>query len=88
MTNHYIAWWNLENLFDAEDAPPERRPDYLAERLASVLKDWTAEVLDKKIAQLAWVIKQMNGGEGPEVEVPKADWAKIVRAQLDRRRRP
>ena len=86
MTNHFIAWWNLENLFDVEGSAD--RPDYLAQMLANELKDWTAGVLDKKIAQLAWVIKQMNGGQGSGVEVPKADWVKIVRAQLDRRRRP
>jgi hypothetical protein len=27
MKNHYIAWWNLENLLDVEGA--EERPDYL-----------------------------------------------------------
>lgn len=60
MDQHFIARWNLENLFDVEGSLS--RPDYLATRLASELKDWTAEVLAKKIAQLAWVIKQMNGG--------------------------
>ena len=37
-----IAWWNLENCFDHENAqrPPE-------------LKDWDAEVRDKKLDQLA-----------------------------------
>ena len=24
---YYVAWWNLENLFDEENAPPERRTD-------------------------------------------------------------
>ena len=67
MNNHYIAWWNLENLFDVEDAPPSRRPDWLAKQLAKELTDWDAAVLDKKIAQLAWVIKQMNGGAGPDI---------------------
>ncbi|MCH8013110.1 MAG: endonuclease/exonuclease/phosphatase family protein [Candidatus Marinimicrobia bacterium] len=65
MDQHFIAWWNLENLFDVEGSPD--RPDYVAKRLASELKGWTAEVLDKKIAQLSWVIKQMNDGQGPDI---------------------
>ena len=65
MNNHFIAWWNVENLFDVENS--RNRPEYLASQLANELKGWTAEVLDKKIAQLAWVIKQMNGGQGPDI---------------------
>lgn len=26
-TTRYVAWWNLENLFDEENAPLSRRPD-------------------------------------------------------------
>ena len=26
-TTYYVAWWNLENLFDEEHAPPSRRSD-------------------------------------------------------------
>ena len=67
MTNHFIAWWNLENLFDLEDTLPPDRPEWLASRLANELKDWDADVLAKKIAQLASVIKQMNNGAGPDL---------------------
>lgn len=28
MTNHFIAWWNLENLIDVEDALLDR-PEWL-----------------------------------------------------------
>lgn len=31
MDQHYIAWWNLENLFDVEDSPD--RPEWLASQL-------------------------------------------------------
>ena len=65
MNQHFIAWWNLENLFDVDGSP--RRPDYLASTLANELKGWTVDVLAKKIAQLASVIKQMNGGAGPDL---------------------
>ena len=65
MDQHFITWWNLENLFDAEGSPD--RPDYLAKRLASELKGWTEEVMQKKIAQLVSVIKQMNAGAGPDI---------------------
>ncbi|GAG02021.1 unnamed protein product, partial [marine sediment metagenome] len=67
MDQHFIAWWNLENLFDVEGTPPLDRPEWLASALASELRGWTAEVLAKKIAQLAWVIKQMNAGAGPDL---------------------
>ena len=67
MDQHFIAWWNLENLFDVEDTPPPDRPEWLASALANELKGWTAEVLAKKIARLVWVIKQMNSGAGPDL---------------------
>ena len=67
MTNHFIAWWNLENLFDVEDAPLARRPAYLAKTLAGELKGGDQAVLDQKIVQLAWVIEQMSGGDGPDI---------------------
>ena len=67
MDQHFIAWWNVENLFDVEGTPPPDRPEWLASALASELKGWTAEVLAKKIAQLVWVIKQMNNGAGPDL---------------------
>ena len=44
--------------------PLTRRPAYLAKTLARELKGWDQDVLDQKIAQLARVIKQMNGGAG------------------------
>ncbi len=67
MTNHYISWWNVENLFDERDAPIERRPDKLKRKIAADLKAWTPSVLKKKIQNLASVIDQMNGSEGPDI---------------------
>ena len=65
MREYYIAWWNLENLFDVENAP--QRPGYLQTQLAGELAGWNQQILDAKVAQLASVIKSMNGGAGPDV---------------------
>jgi hypothetical protein len=64
MPDHYIAWWNVENLFDHATAT---RPDYLRAKLRSELVGWTAAVRDAKIAQLASVITQMNNQKGPDI---------------------
>lgn len=67
MTDHYIAWWNVENLFDVKDAPVDRRPEELKRKIKADLKNWTADVLDKKTSNLASVISQMNEGHGPDI---------------------
>ena len=61
----YIAWWNLENLFDIERSPT--RPEWLKSRLKSELKGWNASVLNEKLQQLAKVISSMNNGQGPDL---------------------
>lgn len=65
MQQHYISWWNLENLFNEENDPT--RSVWLQSQLKSELKKWTPEVLDKKLLQLASVIKLMNEGKGPDI---------------------
>ena len=65
MPDHYIAWWNIENLFDVENSPT--RPDYLQKELKSELKGWTKKILNTKVKQLAHIIRQMNGGLGPDI---------------------
>jgi len=62
MENINIAWWNLENLFDAENAS---RDPQLKSKLKSELKGWSAQVRDRKIAQLVRVIELMFDGQGP-----------------------
>jgi predicted extracellular nuclease len=64
---HYVAWWNLENLFDEENAPPDRRSDKVRRAIGRDLEGWTAALRDRKVAQLASVIAQMNGGDGPDL---------------------
>ena len=66
-TEYHIAFWNLENLFDVEDAPPERRSDKVFRTIKSDIKGWTQAKLDRKISQLASIIVQINSGLGPDL---------------------
>ena len=65
MNKYFLAWWNLENLFDIENA--EWRTDKLNRTIGSELKGWTSPVLHQKIANLASIITQMNEGAGPDL---------------------
>ena len=66
MSSQYrIAFWNLENLFDIEDSP--RRGDKLQRAIGKDLEGWTQARLDRKVSQLASIIRQMNGGRGPDM---------------------
>ncbi|MFZ5939826.1 MAG: endonuclease/exonuclease/phosphatase family protein [Bacteroidota bacterium] len=67
MEKHFIAWWNVENLFDEKDAPPDRRPDDVKRKIIADLSDWTPAVLDRKLQNLAGIITQMNSGLGPDI---------------------
>ena len=63
-TTYHVAWWNLENLFDHRDAP---RTEKLQRAIGSDLAHWTPELRDRKIAQLAAIIRQFGGGSGPDL---------------------
>lgn len=65
MKTYHVAWWNLENLFEVEGSP--NRPEWLQSYLRRELKGWTQEVLDRKLDQLAQVVKLMNNGNGPDI---------------------
>jgi hypothetical protein len=65
MGEYYLAFWNVENLFDVFDSP--RRSDKLKRTLEGELAGWTSQVLDQKISQLASIIRQMHGGRGPDL---------------------
>lgn len=67
MGTYYVAWWNVENLFDEENAPPDRRPDKVRRAIGGDIAGWTAQLRDRKIAQLATVIARMNDGAGPDL---------------------
>ncbi len=65
MPDYYVAFWNLENLFDIATSP--RRSDKLKRVLKDQVKNWSASILNRKIKQLASVIIQMNHGAGPDI---------------------
>lgn len=62
---YYIAWWNVENLFDTFNS--NQRPQWLQNQLNSELKGWDEQVLNQKISNLASIIKQMNNNRGPDI---------------------
>ena len=63
--DYYVAFWNVENLFDVANSP--RRSEKLQRTLKGELKGWTAARLNRKIDQLAAIVRQMNGGRGPDL---------------------
>jgi endonuclease/exonuclease/phosphatase family metal-dependent hydrolase len=87
MTTHFLAWWNVENLFDIENSPD--RSDKLSRTLKNELKDWTAAILDKKLNRLASVINQMNDNKGPDLiglcEIENKNVLKQLVAKLNRK---
>lgn len=57
----------MEKLFDEEDAPLSRRSDKVKRAIGKDVEGWTPQLRDRKIAQLASVIAQMNAGQGPDL---------------------
>ena len=66
-TTRYVAWWNVENLFDEENAPVSRRPDKVTRAIGADIVGWTPQLRDRKIDQLASVIARMNNAAGPDL---------------------
>jgi predicted extracellular nuclease len=66
-TTYHVAWWNVENLFDEENAPPERRSEKVRRAIGDDIAGWTPQLRDRKVAQLASVIAQMNAGRAPDL---------------------
>ncbi len=62
---YYVAFWNVENLFDVNDSP--RRSAKLERTLGKSIDGWNQQRLNKKITQLSSIIKKMNGGAGPDL---------------------
>lgn len=65
MPEHYLAFWNVENLFAPEDFPD--RPAWLQRRVGADLEGWTEALFERKVSQLAHIIGQLNGGAGPDI---------------------
>lgn len=60
----FIAFWNIENLFDVETAP---RSEKLRKMVAADLVGWDDTWLAAKCGQLSTVIRALNSGAGPDV---------------------
>ena len=60
----YVAFWNVENLFDTVDDPNVKLDE---EFTPTATKQWTEERFEDKLQKLARVISDMNGGHGPDV---------------------
>ncbi|MBK7806952.1 MAG: endonuclease/exonuclease/phosphatase [Saprospiraceae bacterium] len=65
MKTYFVAFWNLENLFDIENSP--RRSEKLQRAIGQDLARWGENQLALKISQLASIIKLMNNGLGPDI---------------------
>ena len=64
-TQHSIVFWNCENAFGPADHP--HRIDWVAKQVKSDLDGWTADLYQRKLDQLARIIRQMKNGEGPDI---------------------
>ena len=81
-TDIRVAWWNLENLFDSSGA--QRDPE-LAAQLKGELKGWTVQVRDRKLDQLASIVKLMFAGDGPDIlGVCEVENERVVQMLADR----
>jgi predicted extracellular nuclease len=59
-----VAWWNVENLFDTADDPAVAGDE---EFTPGGPKKWDEARLNRKLANLAGVIRKMNDKRGPDV---------------------
>lgn len=62
---HYITWWNVENLFDLRNSP--RRPEWLENKLNAELKKWTRTILKTKLKNLVSIMQLINAGKGADI---------------------
>jgi|SRR5690554_2005461 len=58
-----VAFWNVENFFDAVDDPAKDDEEFLPDGD----KEWTDERLDRKMYNLSRIIRLMNDGKGPDI---------------------
>jgi predicted extracellular nuclease len=59
----FVAFWNVENLFDPLDDP--KKDD--AEFLPDGSKEWTWDRFEKKLYNISRVIRSMNENSGPDI---------------------
>jgi len=56
-----VAFWNVENLFDTTASPIATDLEF------TPAQGWTQAVFDLKVKNIAAIIKQMHGGQGPDL---------------------
>jgi len=59
----YLAFWNLQNLFDTVDDTEKNDESFLPDGDM----EWTDDRLDKKMYNLSKIIRMMNDGRGPDI---------------------
>lgn len=59
----FVAHWNIENLFDTVDDSKTSDEEFLS----TGKKEWTNERLERKLYNLARVIRSMNDNNGPDL---------------------
>lgn len=59
----FVSHWNVENLFDTSNDPLTDDDEFLS----SGAKEWNEERLERKLYNLARVIRSMNDGNGPDL---------------------
>ena len=47
---YYLARWNLENLFNEENAPPVRRTEKVLRKISNDIVGWPPQRRDRKVA--------------------------------------
>jgi len=62
-TTLFVAFYNLENLFDTENDPRTEDDDFTP----SGRSRWTPERLHRKLENIARAIRAMNDGRGPDI---------------------
>ena len=73
-----LGWWNLQNLFDADDDPISADLEF------TTAKGWTAEVYAAKLANLAVAVNELHDGQGPELlGVCEVEGDAVFQALLD-----
>jgi len=59
----FLAFWNVENLFDTVDDPTKNDDDFLP----TGIYEWDQERLERKMYNLSRVIRSMNNNKGPDI---------------------
>lgn len=62
-TTLYVGFYNLENLFDTDDDPLTDDSEFLPDSP----KEWNQERLERKMFNIARVIRSMNDNQGPDI---------------------